>query len=148
PPHPLPEAVRGSKTGPPGSDAPSRPRSSASYSPSRGFGRRLGEGLFALAGDPRSFATLPAALAAAADRAPVIVPAGLRLPTRPLSVRGKALVLRAAPGERPSLEAVDDPGLPWAALLASDRPLTLEEIDLRRGPGHTPPLVEVEGGAL
>jgi hypothetical protein len=59
------------------------------------------------------------------------------LVTGPLSVRGKALTLRAAPECRPVLH-LDGPLAAWQALLTTDRPLELDGIELRRGPGGEP----------
>jgi hypothetical protein len=100
-------------------------------------------------GRPGAFATLAAALAAAPDGATLTLHGTGPFRTAPLSCAGKALTLRAAPGARPRLERADAPERPWEALLAGDRDLALEGVDL-----HAPassgawPLVCVEGASL
>src|SRR5262249_39982616 len=54
--------------------------------------------------------------------------------TPPVSWRGKALTVRAAPDCRAWLERLPSPDPPWQALLTSDRPLTLRGLELRLGP--------------
>jgi hypothetical protein len=92
--------------------------------------------------------TLAAALDAAADGDTITIRGDGPFPTAPLIVTGKALTLRAAAGSRPGLDFAGPPAA-WQALLESDRPLTLEGIDLREGPGGEPAhLVRVVGGSL
>src|SRR5262249_33733531 len=78
-----------------------------------------------------SCTTLRQPLAAAQDGDTILIHGRGPFVTGPLEVRGKSLTLRAAPGARPAL--VRGPAhapAPGQALLATDRALTLEGIDL------------------
>jgi len=95
-----------------------------------------------------AYPTLAVALAAASDGDTVLLEVDGPFPTEPVILTGKALTLRAAPGCRPALQFATPPAA-WQALLASDRPLTLEGIELREAPGKEPAhLICVTGGAL
>jgi serine/threonine-protein kinase len=85
---------------------------------------------FSVAGLPVGFASLAEAIAACPDGGVVVVHRSGPTPMRPVSWRGKALTLRAAPGCRPLLVMSAPPEDPWQALLATDRDLTVEGIDL------------------
>jgi hypothetical protein len=103
---------------------------------------------FTVAGRPGTFATLAEAVAAAPDGGTVIVQGDAPIPTPALRCRGKALIVQAAPGSRPSLErapSAADP--PWLGLLDSDQALTLRGLELR-DPAGRGPLVRVEGAEL
>ena len=103
---------------------------------------------FVVASTGTAHATLAAALAAAGDGDTVILHGNGLFPTEPLAVKGKALTLRAAPGSRPDLHFAKPPAA-WQALLSSDRPLTLEGIDLHAAPGgEQAHLLRVVGGSL
>jgi hypothetical protein len=98
---------------------------------------------FAIAGRAGTFATLADAVAACADGDVLVLHGNGPVPTAPISWRGKALTLRAAPGGRPRLVMSQPPGHPWQALLATDRDLTLEGLDLSGPEG-----VQAEGHLL
>jgi serine/threonine-protein kinase len=85
---------------------------------------------FSVAGHPGAFATLADAIAACDDGGVVVVSGDGPVPTAPVSWRGKALTLRAAPGRRPLLVMSAPPANPWQALLATDRDLAVEGLDL------------------
>jgi serine/threonine-protein kinase len=85
---------------------------------------------FRIESNPLSFATLEGAVAAARDGDTVTLPSSDPITTRPLDARGKALRLRSAPGVRPRVVMRASGGDPWQALLATDRPLRLEGLDL------------------
>jgi serine/threonine-protein kinase len=68
--------------------------------------------------------------------------------TAPLAWRGKALTIRAAPGARSVIERIDTPGSTWDSLLASDRPLVLEGLELRGPEVGTAPIAQVEQATL
>jgi hypothetical protein len=89
---------------------------------------------FLVEGSAARYETLEAAIAAAPDGGTVTIHGNGIMPTPPVSLRGKALTLRAAPGCKPCLQIAakkkDDP--PWRALLTTDRPLSLEDLFLRQ----------------
>jgi serine/threonine-protein kinase len=92
--------------------------------------------------------TLAAAIAAAGDGDVITVHGDGPFASVPLSLTGKALTLRAAPGWHPCLKC-DGPLAAWQALLSSDRPLALEGIELRQASGHEPAhLIYAEGASL
>ncbi len=96
----------------------------------------------------KAYPTLAAAVAAAGDVDTVVVRIDGLHPTDPVTVKGKALTLRAAPGCRPALQLATPPPA-WQALLASDRSLTLVGIELREQRGKEPAhLICVTGGSL
>jgi serine/threonine-protein kinase len=103
---------------------------------------------FVVGDDPTRHETLAAALAAAADGDTVTLHGDGPFVTEPVAVTGKALTLRAAPGSHPVLTFAAPPTA-WQALLTSDRPLALEGVELRRGPGGGPGhLLYVTGASL
>jgi serine/threonine-protein kinase len=104
---------------------------------------------FLVASSSVGHATLEAAVAAAAaDGDTITISGDGPFTIAPLSVTGKALTLRAAPGARPSLRR-RGPSVAWQSLLASDRPLALEGIELRQDTAGAPShLVYVSGGSL
>jgi hypothetical protein len=105
------------------------------------FGFVVGDG-------PTSHATLAAAIAAAADCDTVSVYGDGPFVAGPVSVKGKALTIRAAPGSHPVLTFAAPPAA-WQALLMSDSPLSLDGIELRRGQGGGPAqLVYATGDSL
>ena len=85
-------------------------------------------------GRPGAFASLAEAVAAADDGATITVHGPGLFLTPPLSWRGRSLTVRAALDGRPCLEMTAGAD-PWQALLATDRDLTLEGLDLRAPPG-------------
>ncbi|HVS36551.1 MAG TPA: serine/threonine-protein kinase [Gemmataceae bacterium] len=85
---------------------------------------------FVVEGRPGGFATLSAALAAAEDGAVVTIHGAGPYATPPLSLRGRSITLRGAPGERPCLEMAATAADPWQAILATDRDLFLERLEL------------------
>jgi serine/threonine protein kinase len=100
----------------------------------------------------RDFADLAEAIAATRDGGRIIVHGTGPHRLRPLAWRGKTLTLRAAPGVRPCLET-DTAGTKDQPLLCTDRPLTLEGLELRRaadgaGEPSAGPLVSVQGASL
>ncbi|HKI33258.1 MAG TPA: protein kinase [Gemmataceae bacterium] len=103
---------------------------------------------FVVEGRGTTHATLATAVAEAADGDVITIHGDGPFATEPLSLTGKALTLRAAPGSRPSLHFDGRPAA-WQALLSSDRPLALEGIELRQTPGREPAhLVYAAGAAL
>src|SRR5262249_26729963 len=71
--------------------------------------------------------------------------------TPPLSCRGKALTVRAAPGCRPRLLLRRDEAAPWRPLFETDADLTLEGLELAHAAAAgtpTAPLVHSEGPTL
>jgi serine/threonine protein kinase len=81
--------------------------------------------------DGREFVSLAEAIAAASDGDTISIrgPGPHRLP--PTNLGNKSLMLRAAAGDRPRLEAKDPAAdAPWQALLVASRPLTLKGLDL------------------
>jgi hypothetical protein len=102
------------------------------------------------------FSELAAALEAAHDGDTLTIHANSPYPTEPLAVRDKTLTLQAAPGCRPSLRLTPTPGRrPWQALLTSNRPLTLINLDLacppadgRKAPREPMHLVYCQQAAL
>jgi serine/threonine-protein kinase len=92
---------------------------------------------FVVGDDSTRHATLAAAIRAAADGATVTIYGDGPFISDPVSVSGKTLTLRAAPGSHPALTFATHPAA-WQALLTTDRPLTLEGIELRWGPGGGP----------
>jgi hypothetical protein len=97
---------------------------------------------------PARHETLAAALAAAADGDTITIHGDGPFITDPVILPAKALTIRAAPGSHPVLTFATPPA-EWKALLTSDRPLALEGIELRRGPGGAPAhLLYATGGSL
>ncbi len=103
---------------------------------------------FIVEGQSTGFATLAEAVAAADDCAVVTVHGAGVYPTPPLTWRGRSLTLRAAGGNRPCLEMIAGAADPWQALLATDRDLTLEGLDLRSPAGADGRLICCEQAAL
>jgi serine/threonine-protein kinase len=101
-----------------------------------------------VSGVERPFAALADAVAAAADGATLTLHGPGPFRTAPLLWHGKALTLRAAEGARPVIERVDGWESSFDALLASDRPLLLEGLELRGGEEVAASVVEVEGATL
>jgi hypothetical protein len=106
--------------------------------------------LVQIVGRSQGFATLAEAIAAAGEGDVVTLhgPGPFVLP--PLDCRGKALTIRADSTARPRLEMqpADDP---WQALFNTDRPLTLEGLELVLPKEHrsrAAPLICCEGAAL
>jgi hypothetical protein len=122
-------------------------------SPGREDGERVGPGFRLTTRDSRLttvFATLADALEAAGDGDVVTMAVTGEVPTPPLTLRGKSLTLRAAPGCRPRL-VLRPPSAPWQGLLTTDRALTLEGIDLGGGEAvqdAAAPLVTCTGPGL
>jgi serine/threonine-protein kinase len=83
------------------------------------------------------YPTLAAAVAAAADGDTIVIQGDGPFATAPLTVTGKALTLRAAPDSHPVLQLGGTPAA-WRALLATDRPLSLEGIELRPATDSVP----------
>jgi serine/threonine protein kinase len=103
---------------------------------------------FVVESSATTHATLAAALAEAVDGDTVVLSGDGPFATAPLSITGKALTLRAAAGSHPVLH-LDAPAGAWKSLLATDRPLELEGIELRRAPGGEPThLVCATGASL
>ena len=76
--------------------------------------------------------SLSEAIAAARDGDRIRIRSHATFALAPLEIRGKVLTLQAAPGFRPVLvRSATALRVPWQALLASDRALTLEGIELR-----------------
>jgi serine/threonine protein kinase len=87
---------------------------------------------FEVASARRDCRTLAEAVAAAADGDTVTVHANGPFLVTPISLGGKSLTVRAAPGYRPCLEWVSTSDRPsWQPLLAADRPLTLVGLEFR-----------------
>jgi serine/threonine protein kinase len=81
-----------------------------------------------------TFAGLEAALEVAQDGDTLVLHGDGPFRTRPLAIQGKALALQAEPGCHPRVELVTtQTERPWQALLATDRPLILEGLELARG---------------
>src|SRR6185437_7317074 len=101
---------------------------------------------FHIEGRPDDFTSLAQALAAASDGDVVTIRGSGPFRSPPLSLQGKALTVRAAEGVRPRLEMKpgDDP---WQALFHTDRPLTLEGLDLAIA-GTVPDAHRSHGGSL
>jgi hypothetical protein len=99
-----------------------------------------------------AFAPLAEAVDAARDGDRLTVRGVGPYPTPPLRWQAKALTLCGEPGRTPCLElrpGPDDP--PWRALLATDRALNLQGLELRHAPDLPQPagsLVCVEAAAL
>ncbi|HXG08659.1 MAG TPA: serine/threonine-protein kinase [Gemmataceae bacterium] len=77
-----------------------------------------------------AYSTLAAAIAAAHDGDEVIIHGNGPFLTSPLAWSGKALALRAAPGSRPRLRCAPAAAPPGTPLLAADRSLRIEGLDL------------------
>jgi hypothetical protein len=86
---------------------------------------------FVVEGVPGSFATLAEAVARAPDCGTVIVQGTGTVGCPPLRTQGKALTVRAAVKDRPCLEMTAPASPSWPTLLTTDRPLTLEGLELR-----------------
>jgi serine/threonine protein kinase len=102
-------------------------------------------GFLTIANRPgRTYATLESALAAAHDGDTVVVHGSGLFFSRPLSLRSKALTLKAAPGSRPRIQLdATDREAPWRPLLFTDRSLVVEGLELRRGsPDRSPAVAE------
>jgi hypothetical protein len=101
---------------------------------------------FILQGGGISYPTLAAALAAAADGDTIVIQGDGPFATAPLTVTGKALTLRAAPDSHPVLQLDGTPAA-WQALLATDRPLSMEGIELRHATSSAPTHLLYAAGA-
>lgn len=125
-----------------------------SVPPSKARGAVNPNGAFTVAGSPDRHATLAAAVAAAPDAGIITIHASEPVQLAPLSLRGKSLTIRAAEGCRPRLQAAPQSnGQPWQPLLAADRALQLEGLDLvhasdDRERSETTHLVYVEKASL
>jgi serine/threonine protein kinase len=106
---------------------------------------------FVIEGSAESFGTLAAAISGARDRDTVVINGNGPFAVRPLQVQGKALTIRAGAGFRPVIQWIragrvtqngsEEADPSWQPLLATDRSLTLEGLDLCRDekelPGQT-----------
>jgi serine/threonine protein kinase len=102
-------------------------------SPPRRVDPPLASDPFVLEDRARGFETLASAIAEAQDGDTVTIHGNGPFVIQPLQVRGKALTIRAGPGFRPLLQWAGVPRGPfWRPLLATDRALTLEGLDLYR----------------
>ena len=101
---------------------------------------------FVVGDDATRHATLAAAVAAAADGDTITIQGDGPFATAAVSLTGKALTLRAAPGSHPVLIFAAPPAA-WQSLLTSDRPLALEGIELRLAPGVGPAHLLYASGA-
>jgi serine/threonine protein kinase len=102
-----------------------------------------------VSGIEQPFSDLADAVAAASNGAAITLHGPGPFRTAPISLHGKALTFRAASTVRPIVEQIGSSGRNWEALLASDRPLTLEGIDLHGGHSEiAAPVVAVEGAML
>lgn len=88
---------------------------------------------FMVGDDATRHATLAEAVAAAADGDTITIQGDGPFATAAVSLAGKALTLRAAPGSHPVLVFAARPAA-WQSLLTSDRPLALEGVELRLAP--------------
>ncbi|HMF13305.1 MAG TPA: serine/threonine-protein kinase, partial [Gemmataceae bacterium] len=116
---------------------------------------REGSVRFVTEGSSEGYATLASAVAAAPDDAVIVIEGDGPVHLGPQRLHGKALTLRAGGGSRPRLRFVPTTsGQPWEPLLASNRPLRLEglelshESDTRASAPETAHLVYVEKAAL
>jgi hypothetical protein len=89
--------------------------------------------VFRIEGRGGSFRSLGEVIAAAGDGATILIEGAGTQRTHPVSWQNKRLTLRAAPGSRPCLEMPASGDQPWQALLTTDRSLTIEGLELRRG---------------
>jgi serine/threonine-protein kinase len=110
---------------------------------------------FEVDGVPGRFPTLPSAVAAAPDGATITIHGNGPFRFKSVRLLGKALTLRAGDGYRPQFQLVPDAeGQPWQPLLAADRPLRLDGIDLIQEPASrtsapdTTHLIYVEKASL
>jgi hypothetical protein len=92
------------------------------------------DGPFALATSSRRFASLREALAAAQDGETLTIHSNGPFTMAPLDIQGKTLTIKAAPACRPILQrAAVSASDWWQPLLATDRDLTLQGLELRDG---------------
>jgi serine/threonine-protein kinase len=109
---------------------------------------------FEVEGSPKQFSTLAAAVAAAPNDGVITIHGNGPIPLKPQRLHGKALTLRAAGGQRPRLTLIPEPNSePWKALLATDRPLHLDGLELEcepssKAPSDTCHLVYIEKSSL
>jgi hypothetical protein len=110
---------------------------------------------FRIEGHSVSFNTLEEAVAAAREGDTVTIHSSGPVATGPLILQGKSLTLRAGPGVRPRLAMTASNDDPWQALIGTDRPLTLEGLDLEfaeNAPGgsqsHPGSLIRCERASL
>ena len=101
---------------------------------------------FVLERSGTTYRSLTEAVAAAAEGDTIAIHGDDPLSAEVLDIHGKAMILRAAPGAHPCLD-FRQPTTRWAALIAADRALTLEGLELR-GPAGTTPFVCSQGAAL
>src|SRR5262249_6254014 len=116
---------------------------------------REGAVRFVIVGSSERYATLASAVAAAPDGAVIVIEGDGPVYLGPQRLHGKALTLRAGAGSRPRLQFVPTAsGQPWQPLLATDRPLRIEgmelshELDTHASGPETAHLVYVEKAAL
>jgi hypothetical protein len=87
-------------------------------------------GTITVSGREEVFSDLQSALQATPDGGVITLEGPGPFRTSPLLRKGKALTLRAAPGDRPRIERLAARESAWDALIASDRDLRLEGLDL------------------
>jgi serine/threonine protein kinase len=86
---------------------------------------------FTIEGNSERFRTLSAAVASASDGAVIMIEGDGPYQVQSLRLAGKALTLRAGDGYRPRILFIHEPDAPpWQPLLAADRPLRLEGLEL------------------
>jgi hypothetical protein len=77
------------------------------------------------------FASMEAALTATCDGDTLSIYGNGPFPVQPIKLRGKELVIRAAPGYRPRLQLAGNRSYPaWEPLLSTDRALTIDGLEL------------------
>lgn len=100
-------------------------------------------------GDSKTYGALADAIAAASSGGVIVVTGAGPHRLKAMSLRGKALTLRAGAGVRPCLEKIGTPGgLPWEGMLNAYQPLTLQGLELRLGSNAEGPLVVSEGASV
>lgn len=106
------------------------------------------ESPFTIEGHAAGFASLEKTVAAARDGETITVHGAGPFVSRPLSWQGKALTVRSDGTARPRLE-LKTGNDPWQALFRTDRPLTLEGLDMALAQGSSEaPLIYCEQASL
>jgi serine/threonine protein kinase len=101
---------------------------------------------FTITGRADGFSSLAKAIAAASDGDIIEIHGSASCETAPLSWQGKALTLRAGSDVSPRLTLKG--GDPWQALLQTDRPLTLQGLELYAGAEAATPLIRSQQAAV